>query len=127
METEPIAIDSCRPPRFDPWAGWIGLVCALAIFSAIRIALLPSEQAAPEVRNHFCVDVNRATEAELMALPNLGPATAGKIVKYREQNGPFVDVNQLLRVPGIGPETLRSLRPMLIIPGEPTEDSLVRR
>ena len=55
------------------------------------------------------VDVNKATVGELEALPGIGPSLARAIVEYRTQNGPFVSVDQLLSVPGIGPAKLDRL------------------
>lgn len=56
------------------------------------------------------IDVNAATAAELEALPGVGPATATAIVTERERNGPFVGVDDLDRVAGIGPAKLDALR-----------------
>ncbi|MEE8602863.1 helix-hairpin-helix domain-containing protein [Euzebya tangerina] len=56
------------------------------------------------------LDLNRADPAELEALPGIGPVTAGRIVAHREQIGGFVDVTQLLEVPGIGPARLAELQ-----------------
>ena len=56
------------------------------------------------------IDVNVATAAELEALPGVGPATAAAIVTERERNGPFVGVDDLDRVSGIGPAKLDALR-----------------
>jgi competence ComEA-like helix-hairpin-helix protein len=99
------------------------------MIAALIRALVQSEtQLAPLEHSRFRVDVNHASLAELMALPNMGPATASKVVDYRRQNGPFENVEQLLRVPGIGPATLKSLRPLLlIVPSEATDDSLVTK
>jgi competence protein ComEA len=55
------------------------------------------------------VDVNRATTAELDGLPGIGPATAAAIVADREHNGPFLTVDELTRVRGIGPAKLEAL------------------
>ncbi|MDX2381971.1 MAG: helix-hairpin-helix domain-containing protein [Acidimicrobiia bacterium] len=55
------------------------------------------------------VDLNRATIAELDALPGIGPATASVIVTDREMNGPFLTVDELTRVRGIGPAKLEAL------------------
>ena len=55
------------------------------------------------------VDVNRATEAELEALPGIGPALAAAIVEWRSANGPFGTVDDLADVPGIGPAKLDGL------------------
>lgn len=57
------------------------------------------------------VALNRATAAELEALPGIGPALARRIVAWRAQNGPFRSVDDLSRVPGIGSATLERLRP----------------
>lgn len=57
------------------------------------------------------VDLNRATPAELDLLPGIGPATAAAIVTWREENGGFRRVDDLLEVPGIGPTRLERLRP----------------
>ncbi len=59
----------------------------------------------------FPIDLNTATAAELEALPRVGPATAARIVAWREEHGPFRRVEDLLEVPGIGPATLERLRP----------------
>jgi len=59
------------------------------------------------------VDVNRADRAALDELPGVGPATADAIVIDRELNGPFVSVDDLERVSGIGPATLERLRDLV--------------
>lgn len=56
------------------------------------------------------VPLNSATAAELETLPRIGPAMAQRIVEYREANGPFTSVDQLLEVTGIGEKTLDAFR-----------------
>lgn len=56
------------------------------------------------------VDVNRASAVELESLPGIGPATAAAIIAERDSGGPFIDVDALQRVPGIGPAKLELLR-----------------
>jgi competence protein ComEA len=56
------------------------------------------------------VDLNTATEAELEALPGVGPATAQAIVAWRREHGGFRSVQDLLEVRGIGPAKLAALR-----------------
>lgn len=60
------------------------------------------------------VDINRADAGQLDALPGVGPATAAAIVAERERNGPFLTVDDLERVPGIGPAKLSGLRDLVI-------------
>ena len=59
------------------------------------------------------VDINRATLAELDTLPGVGPATATAIIAWRDENGRFRRVDDLLEVPGIGPARLERLRPLV--------------
>jgi competence protein ComEA len=55
------------------------------------------------------VSLSSATAAELDALDGIGPTLAARIVAWREQNGGFQSVDQLLEVPGIGPTRLEAL------------------
>ena len=59
------------------------------------------------------VDLNSASEAQLDTLPGVGPATAQKIVADRTANGPFRRVDDLMRVPGIGPAKFESLKDLV--------------
>lgn len=59
------------------------------------------------------VDINCATRRDLTLLSGVGPATADSIINDRLQNGPFADIEDLLRVNGIGPKTLERLSQFL--------------
>ncbi len=61
------------------------------------------------------VNVNTADADELETLPGIGPVTAGKIIAYREEHGPFRTVDALLLVPGIGPATLENIRGFITV------------
>lgn len=56
------------------------------------------------------VDLNSAGSEELQSLPGVGPALAARIVAFRQENGPFRTVDDLLAVKGIGPKMLEKLR-----------------
>lgn len=56
------------------------------------------------------VDLNRATLQELDTLDGVGPATAQKILDYREQHGGFGSVEELGQVTGIGEKRMAALR-----------------
>ena len=80
--------------------------------------LVPSVRPAPATNANsagatptaIVVDLNRAGQSELEALPGVGPATAIAIVETRDQRGPFLSVDELLEVDGIGPAKLEQLR-----------------
>lgn len=59
--------------------------------------------------------LNQATDTELTELPGIGPSKAEAIVAYRDENGPFQNVEDLVEVPGIGEKTLESIKEFLIV------------
>ena len=56
------------------------------------------------------VDVNSASVEELMSVPGIGQVVAQRIVEFREKNGPYKSVDDLLKVQGIGEKSLAKLR-----------------
>ena len=64
------------------------------------------------------LELNSATRRELMRLPRVGGRTADRILSYRRSIGKFRSLQQLRNVHGIGPQTLRRLRPFLVISGQ---------
>jgi len=61
------------------------------------------------------VNINTATQAELEALPGIGPAYAQRIIAYREAHGPFQRLEDLLEVSGIGPARYAQLEGLITI------------
>jgi competence protein ComEA len=59
------------------------------------------------------IDLNIADSTALETLPGVGPATAAAIIDHRERNGPFVSVDGLLEVRGIGEAKLAQLRDLV--------------
>ena len=75
--------------------------------------LIDVDRATPLVAK-FQVDVNRAEWPELVQLPGVGQTLAERMIADRARNGRFRDVEDLSRVPGIGPRTLEQIRPYLL-------------
>ena len=71
----------------------------------------PAANAGPEASGPL--DLNAATEDELLALPGVGPVLAAAIIRHRDETGPFTSVDGLLDVSGIGPARLESLRDLV--------------
>jgi competence protein ComEA len=61
------------------------------------------------------VNLNTADQAALDTLPGVGPVTADAILSWREDNGGFTSVDELLEVDGIGPATLEDIAPLVTL------------
>lgn len=60
------------------------------------------------------ININQATETELMELPGIGPSKASAILAYREEVGRFNAPDQLTEVPGIGDKTYEKLKDLIV-------------
>ena len=61
------------------------------------------------------IDINRAEPWLLEALPGIGEVTAQAIVDYRNENGPFKRIEDLLKVSGIGPATFENIKDFITV------------
>jgi len=66
------------------------------------------------------LNLNTATEDQLMLLPTVGPSKAERIVSWRKKNGGFKRTADLRRVKGFGYKTFKKLEPFLDIKGDTT-------
>ena len=61
------------------------------------------------------LNINTATPAQLETLPGLGRAVAERIVEYRDKNGNFKKVEDLMNVKGIGEKSFLKLKPLITV------------
>ena len=94
-----------------PQLRWIGAFQALLM---ILGAELPPAAAAPQPAGEK-ININTASADELTALPGIGKAYAERIVEYREKNGPFKKLEDLLNVRGVGEKTFERIRDRITI------------
>ena len=65
------------------------------------------------------IDINTATAEEFATLSGIGQTLAQRIVDYRNANGPFQSLADLLNVEGIGEKKLESILDYITIGGQP--------
>lgn len=61
------------------------------------------------------ININTASAAELEVLPGVGAKTAERIVEYRQKNGPFKKIEELMNVRGIGEKAFLKLKSSIIV------------
>lgn len=93
------------------------LFCACLLFAA-SISLACDHQKTT-VTNHVstsspnAININTASADDLTRIPHIGEKVAAKIIEYREVNGPFRRVEQLMLIQGISDARFRKIRPLV--------------
>lgn len=110
---------------FRRYGNWLLLFCASILLFAIACApetirrtSAPVPQPSGEMhyiasRDGMLLDINRATQQELMELPSIGETLAARIIEYRDANGSFSYIEALTLVSGIGEGTLQAISPYI--------------
>jgi len=68
------------------------------------------------------VNINTASKEELTTIKGIGEKRAQEIIDYRKKNGDFKSVDDLEKVPGIGPGTMKQIRSQVTVSGKTTAD-----
>lgn len=84
------------------------------IEEASSISDLSSSSASNSIKNNK-ININKATQTELEAIPGIGPSTALKILNYRNQNGKFSSIEDIKNVSGIGDKKFEKIKDYITI------------
>jgi competence protein ComEA len=77
---------------------------ALLVFAVFLISMVPIAMAADSEK----ININTATAEQLIKLKRIGPKYAERIIQYRETNGKFKSVEDIIAVKGIGQKTVEA-------------------
>lgn len=86
-----------------------------AIVSAQDKPAATSKSAAKPAASTTPVNINTASASDFEGLPGIGPAMAARIVEYRQKNGPFKKIEDLMNVRGLGEKNFLKLKPQLTL------------
>ncbi|MCK5331295.1 MAG: helix-hairpin-helix domain-containing protein [Candidatus Marinimicrobia bacterium] len=75
---------------------------------SLKAEVIPGDGNSGQVNE--LININNASKEELMTLPKIGPVTAERIIRFREDFGNFQNIDELKNVKGIGPKTMEQLR-----------------
>ncbi len=93
------------------------VAAALTMSVAPALAQQPTGQTQPKEQAPAqpLVNLNTATKADLEKLPGIGPSMAQRILDYRQKNGPFKKVEDLMNIQGIGDKSFLKLRTLITV------------
>jgi competence protein ComEA len=99
-------------------------ILALALFttgSTLHAQAPDRTPAAKTPSSGPVVNLNTASASQLEALPGIGVGTAKRILEYRQKNGAFKKIEELMNVKGIGEKSFLKLKPLVTVAPDKSE------
>ena len=90
----------------------VGLLMAMLLATAAPNAVAQQPAA---VAKAATLDLNSASVTDLESLPGVGRRTAERIIEYRQKNGSFKKIEELMNVKGIGEKSFLKLKPLIAV------------
>ena len=76
---------------------------------------LPSNNSGSEESIVELININTASLDELDSLPGIGATLAQRIIDYRNENGPFTSIEEIMDVSGVGPSTFENIKDLITV------------
>jgi len=125
----PNASEAGSPERFNPqrcheedemitrilMVAIFGIAVSAAAASAQSKATTPKAAATAMATATGPVNLNTATAEQLAAIPGVGPKMAERIIDYRQKNGGFKKVEDLMNVSGVGEKSFLKMKPLITV------------
>ena len=93
------------------------LLALAVMLSTAPVAMAQGDK--PSVAAKATVNLNTATLDQLAGLPGVGRSTAQRIVEFRQKNGGFKKIEELMNVKGIGEKSFLKLKPLITVAAKP--------
>jgi competence protein ComEA len=97
------------------------VLCALLVAGSLAAASTPAaaQSKAPATKAapapDSVVNLNTATASQIATLPGIGETAAQRIIEYRDKNGGFKKIEELMNVKGIGEKSFLKLKPLVTV------------
>ncbi|MBO9129575.1 helix-hairpin-helix domain-containing protein [Bacillus sp. 165] len=88
----------------------------MVIYVPVQGELQEAGVVPPSVSGEGKIAINQATAEQLQEIPGVGPSKAANIIRYREEQGAFQKLEDLLEVDGIGEKSLEKMKDYIIVP-----------
>ena len=96
-------------------AAIFGIAVSAAAASAQNKATTPKAAATATATATAPVNLNTATAEQLATIPGVGPRMAERIIDYRQKNGGFKKVEDLMNVSGVGEKSFLKMKPLITV------------
>ena len=93
----------------------LAVVLAGPVFSPALVSAQQEPAAQAPAKAAATVNLNTATADQLDSLPGVGPAMAARILEYRQKNGGFKKIEELMNIKGIGEKNFLKLKPLVVV------------
>lgn len=104
----------------------LAVASLLAFASHAGAAQSARHAGAKAAAGNIIVNINTASASDLEGLPGIGAKTAARIIEYRQKNGPFKKVEELMNVRGVGEKNFLKLKTQITVAAKPENTAVAK-